>query len=332
MAQEVRLQGRTYSDVPSVLLPDSNNVFHSFVDTSDADATARNIANGKTAYVNGVKLIGTSSGGGGMTDVVTTLLNGGLLHTITGAIDLSNDTVDARHLANGYTAHDAGGTAITGTMSGGEPWSWMGKNPTLVKTYTKSKVYLKNTDYATWTPSTTAGDIAATYDLESYTTDSTYDYVVLQKFHAHFEYGSGAQQKAMPTEYYSEYAYEIGYYSSNYASMVADTRNSKNGTYLTHFNGLFYYNSSGNMAYYNTSYGVYPGTISITHSTDAITPKFPKVSARCNATYFSTANAALVDTDNSYYECQLLIYRVDGGTGSYRRQYDIIRDMWENGM
>lgn len=34
-------------------------------------------------------------------------------------IDLTADTVDAAHLAQGYTAHDKSGEAITGTMSGG---------------------------------------------------------------------------------------------------------------------------------------------------------------------------------------------------------------------
>lgn len=34
-------------------------------------------------------------------------------------IDLTADTVDASHLAQGYTAHDKSGATITGTMSGG---------------------------------------------------------------------------------------------------------------------------------------------------------------------------------------------------------------------
>lgn len=70
MAQQVRLAGRTYADVPSILLPDASNVFHSFVDTSDADARASDITSGKTRYVNGVKVTGTNSGGGGSSNIV----------------------------------------------------------------------------------------------------------------------------------------------------------------------------------------------------------------------------------------------------------------------
>lgn len=48
-------------------------------------------------------------------------------------IDLTNDTVTANTLKAGYTAHDASGNIITGTMGGGEDYLAMRLNNTLTQ-------------------------------------------------------------------------------------------------------------------------------------------------------------------------------------------------------
>lgn len=65
MAQNVTVQGASYSAVPAVQLPKTGGGTASFFDVSDTTAAAGDVASGKYFYTAaGVKTQGTSSGGG----------------------------------------------------------------------------------------------------------------------------------------------------------------------------------------------------------------------------------------------------------------------------
>ena len=76
MAQNITLQGASYSDVPAVTLPKTGGGTASFTDVSDTTAAASDVASGKYFYTAaGVKTAGTSSGGGSDVLVVTLSYN-----------------------------------------------------------------------------------------------------------------------------------------------------------------------------------------------------------------------------------------------------------------
>lgn len=101
--------------------PNVNKVVYgndTLIDISDTTAVASDVASGKVFYTkSGARATGTATGGTAAIGIEDALdAGGGIIRTVT-AVDLSNDTVAANNLLQGYTAHDSTGAAITGTYT-----------------------------------------------------------------------------------------------------------------------------------------------------------------------------------------------------------------------
>lgn len=148
MAQNVTVQGASYSEVPAVQLPKTGGGTASFTDVTDTTAAAADVASGKYFYTAaGVRTQGTASGGGGsgLTLLKTTSLgtlstsstsatDTGKTMTVTGyndydvlVVDVSVDSVtNGRHTSTVSMVYLTGTSAVTTKNTyavGGNKWN-----------------------------------------------------------------------------------------------------------------------------------------------------------------------------------------------------------------
>lgn len=235
-------------------------------------------------------------------------------------MDLTSDTVTASVLNSGYTAHDAAGEAITGTGGGGGgSWSWMGKNPTLVHTFTPETVYFKDTSIATWTWSTSSTTLIASQSLATVTGDDTHDYLQVYKLYVHYDYGNWAPMAAIKDFAFVAVASNVRY-ATNAANAQAETRNALAAESAKYDYRAYYYNGSGTFTYSAPSYGVYTTSLSAASisnaatATPGITCKTPVIYLRGNTNYFSETALQNLNMNNSYYKTSCELWSVDSGT------------------
>lgn len=235
-------------------------------------------------------------------------------------IDLTDTTATAADVASGKYFYTNAGVRTLGTASGGggtkgKYW-YQGWQAELVQSHLNQKVYLKDTEYNGWTPSTTAKAI------NSYPSSSTYyqvnnihmDDEWLPFFIVRFLFvpvytgtPSGARVKRLA--YFLRYSPE--WRKTTLAHAQNDTWTVGTDTAIQ-FGGL--YANASNVDTFSTSsfaYGVYAATSnSGVHAVNGggnadYADYFRlqvKVNARCNTNYFTTTNAGLIDQTNSYYQ------------------------------
>lgn len=219
------------------------------------------------------------------------------------------------------------------------PNDWMGIEPEFVKTVFDKSYVLADTDYATWTPSTTAAVIVASETLtEKYAADmATYEYLLRWRFEADIQHLEGQTLKAVPLREIQEIVQVLCKRPSSRANIEAG--NFDGNTCLTGFTVPFlsYRNTSGTLTYtWSTSYGFYSAVVAATFSsgtsdTPNVTIKTPSISARCNSSYFATARGAYVDQDNTKMRLVGDLFRVKKGN-FVRGCYSDVVDIYNNSI
>ena len=119
MSQNITLMGASYSAVPAVNLPKTGGGTASFFDVSDTTASASDVASGKYFYTSaGVRTQGTSSGGGGASNIVQGTFT-------TGSSTGTTATVSIPYTGSGYPiacfVYIDGG-AYNNTATGNTTW------------------------------------------------------------------------------------------------------------------------------------------------------------------------------------------------------------------
>ena len=221
-------------------------------------------------------------------------------------------------------------------------WDWMGLDAELVATvYPKTVIKLKNTDFPSWTPSTTADVIYASQTLQQYTLDmANYAYIVRWQSVFQAAYTSGAVLANIPYRICHEKVLFLFKRPYNVLNVESDNLTYNQQETLWNSQGYIncYYNASGSKAalFRSTQYGFYPnvqnGTFSNTTSnTPKYTIKTPTISAVCNDTYFKTTAAPYLDQDNSIFTLKGELFRVDKMSMPRSIEEEIV-DIYNNGI
>lgn len=219
---------------------------------------------------------------------------------------VSNGTVDVSQYASASVAVPA------------TPTSYLGTNPVKIADYATQTVALSNTDFATWTPSTTYTTIYASSNVGTAVLDLlNYNYNIVWFFDIEYKY-DGTESSASKALRTCQSMQQSIYKNPN--GLTALSAQNFNGNYCTTLftAGLIdYYNaSSAQKLTYTTSVAAYLYATAATFSnstsnTPTLTVKTPSIRFVCNNTYLSTSNCAKIDKANTKFTLRGELWRVD---------------------
>lgn len=247
--------------------------------------------------------------------------------------DVSADTATVGDVKSGKTFHLANGSLGTGTLA----WNFKGDEPEFIEQfYDSGYIALANTNFATWTPSTTATIIKAVASVKTFSADMVnYEYLIRWRCQFVAVYPEGTTMIAAPVREIADLWQCIYRRPNSLANVAASNFNGNACTTLMSVPLLEYYNASGAHTYtYAMSYGIYPGLTAATFSnstsnTPTVTIKAPSYNARCSATYFNTSIAAVIDQTESKFKLIGQLYRMKPGA-ALKQLYGGVVDLYNN--
>ena len=225
----------------------------------------------------------------------------------TGTVSItSNGTVDVSQYASASVAVPA------------TPTSYLGTNPVKIADYPATTVYLSNTAFTTWTPSTTALVLDSGANVGTAVLDlANYNYCIVWTTKSVFAYNASATNKAKIVSQSHSINQTIYKSPNNLTNLGAKNYNTNRCTNLVVVGLADYYNSSSSHTLtYSNNLGIYPTSTAATFSnstsnTPTMTIKSPSFRIVCNASYLSTENAGNIDASNTYFQYWGELWRVD---------------------
>ena len=116
MAQNVIINGVTYSNVPQVEIPKTESGTAVFYDSSDADASQSDVLNGKTVYISGGKKSGSMPNNGATSGSIST--KAGTVNVPAGYTSGGTVQIDSTEQAKIISANIRSGVTVLGVSGG----------------------------------------------------------------------------------------------------------------------------------------------------------------------------------------------------------------------
>lgn len=196
-------------------------------------------------------------------------------------------------------------------------YSIFGLNAKKVGEWSSGKVFLKDTEYNTWTPSTTASVIVPSSAIGTYEADlSRYDYILLVDFDAHFVYQSGTVMNNIMLRQLSTVAHAITKRAINKQQVDSYTEqyNYSSSMIQSHLSSFIQANGTEAVSW-TLANTIYPTLTQATFSSlsvdnPIITINSYPINAKCG-NYFAVDKASAIDKTASYFTCDYKLIQVD---------------------